>query len=49
MPDGESKWLFQEIYRLLLLAKIGAIHKGKEKIDKAIEYIKEIEKLWKKK
>lgn len=48
MPDGID-YLFKNIYRKLLLAKIAARMKGKELIDSALDDLKQLEKLWKKK
>ena len=37
MPDGEYKYILQEINRKLSLAKIASSHKGKELIDDVLE------------
>lgn len=37
MPDGEYKWILQEINRKLSLAKIASNHKGKELIDEVLD------------
>jgi len=49
MPDGEYKWLLQEINRKLSLAKIASNRKGKKLIDEVLnddlpKLVKELEK-----
>jgi len=49
MPNGNNiDWLFKEVYRKLLLSKIGSPHRNKELIDTIIENVKQIEKEWRK-